>query len=89
MKHNSLLKALKKVGAEVKNTNNYSFTAEKDGKFVCWYATESYPDKTKLDATCVHTPSPHTDILTDCFCDRFYSTLKAAVAYLGDEKIFA
>ena len=82
MLHESLVKAVKKVGAVVTENRTNDFTAEKDGRFVHWFTQPSYPNKEKQDVTCLHTKSPFTDSMTDCFCDTFFGKIKEAKKYL-------
>lgn len=56
--------------------------ARKGSNVVEWYTQEGYPVAEKLRAVCICSPSPHTDVMTDCFCDTFHHTIKAAVAAL-------
>jgi len=49
-----------------------AFVPAKDGK-AAWY------DESNPITTYVCWRSPQTDIMTDCFCDSFYHTIKEAV----------
>lgn len=82
--HLRLVAALTKAGATVTAMDHRpdAFIATKGARVVCWYTQEGYPNKDRPAATCVHWPSPHTDAQTDCFCDSYYHTIKAAVASL-------
>ncbi len=84
--HIRLLAALTKAGATISNPDERRsdlFHAVKGGRVVIWYTQEGFPNKERRSAVCVHTPSPHTDVQTDCFCDRFHHTIKSAVAALA------
>ena len=75
-----LTNALAKAGATITRSDyrtDYYFAHKPGCDTVSWY-TEGEGDKAR--ATCVSTSSPHTDIMTDCFCDRFFHTIKS-VAY--------
>jgi uncharacterized Zn finger protein (UPF0148 family) len=89
MNHKRLLNALAKVGATVTNPHadntkapRYFKATGKNGEVVCWYVQKKWDNPEELEATSVHTPSPHTDIMTDCFCDTYYHTIKGAVGAL-------
>jgi len=79
MRHDRLMNAAKNAGAIVEKMEN-GYRAVKGNNAIYWYTQESYPDKTKLDAICVHRKSPHTDMMTDCCCDTFFDTIKSAVS---------
>ena len=87
MNHQRLLNALHKVGATVTNEPHGKsmtrFRAAKGDRVVVWYAQKKWDKPEELEAVSVHSPSPHTDIMTDCFCDTFYSTIKGAAESLG------
>ena len=87
MNHKRLINALTKAGATITNPHAdngkdpYYFVATgKNGEKVCWYVQKKWNDESVLEAVSVHSPSPHTDIMTDCFCDTFYHTIKGAAA---------
>ncbi len=89
MNHKRLLSALAKVGATITNPHadngkepRYFVATGKNGNKVCWYVQKKWDDETVLEAVSVHTPSPHTDAMRDCFCDTFYHTIKAAAGSL-------
>jgi hypothetical protein len=85
MLHSRLLNAMKKTGAKIEKREKNAFEATKeDGRKVRWYVQAGFSCKEKLSAICVHTPSIHTDIRTDCFCDTFYYTIKSAVFFMKD-----
>ena len=87
MNHQRLLNALHKVGATVTNEPNGKsmtrFRATKGSEVLLWYAQKKWDKPEELEAVSVHSPSPHTDIMTDCFCDTFYHTIKGAAESLG------
>ena len=87
MNHKRLLTALTKVGATVTNEPHgksmVRFRATKGEEVLCWYAQKKWDKPEELEAVSVHSPSPHTDIMTDCFCDTFYHTIKGAAESLG------
>lgn len=76
MKNKSLENAMRKAGATVTCEDNRAYRAVKGSQLVMWYKQED-------SAVCVHTPSRHTDIMTDCHCDRFHKTVKSAVQAIG------
>jgi hypothetical protein len=94
MNHKRLITALEKVGATVTATTNGMGLANRfravglNGRVLCWSIQNGWDKKTgSFDATnpeavCVHWPSPDTDAMTDCFCDTFYKTIKAATRSL-------
>ena len=77
-----LVNALKKAGATVTD-DGHKWIAEKDGRLIEWFTQEGYPNKDKLVAVCICSPSPHTDVMTDCFCDTFHRSIKFAVAAIA------
>ncbi len=85
MLHAQLLKAASKAGAIITTDDNRrdSFYANKGDRGFRWYTQEGFPDKAKTRVSICYWPSPHTDIQTDCFCDHFFHTIKAAIASLG------
>lgn len=86
MNHKRLLNALAKVGAAVSNQPHgkiVRYRATKGDNVLVWYAQPMWNNPEELEAVSVHAPSPHTDIMTDCFCDTFYSTIRSAAASLG------
>ena len=92
MNHKRLLNALAKVRATVTNEIRWTnephtktmvrFRASKGEEVLCWYAQPHWKTG-ELEAVSVHSPSPHTDIMTDCFCDTFYHTIKSAAGSMG------
>jgi hypothetical protein len=84
MDHNRLVAALTKAGATITTSDHRAdqFYATKGTRTVQWYTQEGFPNKERPAAVCVHWASPHTDAMTDCFCDTFYHTIKGAVASL-------
>ena len=81
-----LLNALAKVGATVTNPYDdktkaprYYKAVGKTGNVICWYVQPHWKTG-EPEAVSVHSPSPHTDIMTDCFCDTYYDTIKGAAA---------
>lgn len=96
--HNRLLSALAKAGAtityEPHGKVSIRWRAVKGSNVLlwhcqslwhAWHAQPKWDDKSVQEAVGVHSPSPHTDIMTDCFCDTFYHTIKSAVASLNDK----
>lgn len=97
MTHKRLVSAFTKAGCTVtqqERRGNPSFIAKnpKNGKMVEWHTQpqfvfvkdgESYYDEKNPITTYVVARSPHTDIMTDCFCDSFYHTIKSAVGALS------
>jgi len=86
MNHARLVKALTKVGATIKNPNQFRpnyFVATNGVARLCWYTQAKWNDPTVMEAVSVHEPSDQTDIMTDCFCDYFPKTIKAAVAVVA------
>jgi hypothetical protein len=86
MNHKRLLNALTKVGATISNPNpnraNYFKAVGKNGNVAVWYAQPMWNKPEELEAVSVHAPSPHTDIMTDCFCDYFFKSIKSVAADL-------
>lgn len=86
MNHKRLLNALAKVGATVTSEPHgktmVRYRATKGDRVLAWYAQPKWNKPEELEAVSVHYPSPHTDIMTDCFCDTFYHTIKGAVESL-------
>jgi hypothetical protein len=78
-----------RFGSEGKVSNRWMAKNVKDGRSVEWHVQagfvpakdgkESYFDETNLITTYVVERSPHTDIMTDCFCDSFHRTIRAAI----------
>jgi hypothetical protein len=64
-----------KNGVQVQWYTQAAFVPAKDGK-------EAYWDANIPITTHVTWCSPHTDSMTDCFCDSYYDTIKSAVAAL-------
>jgi hypothetical protein len=93
MTHKRLVSAFLKAGCKVEEQprrGNPSFIATnpKNGDMVEWHTQpafvyvkggESYYDEKNPITTYVVARSPHTDAMTDCFCDTFYHTIKEAV----------
>ena len=82
MRHNRLMNALKKAGALITWPSPTKFVATKGDNRIEWFTQPNWRDETKLDAICVNSPSPHTDVMTDLFCDTFHDTIKQAVEAL-------
>ena len=64
------------------------FEATLDGERIDWYTSENFNDKKgdydgRLYVGYVTKRSPHTDSMTDCFCDSYRDTIKAAVGLLN------
>jgi hypothetical protein len=93
MNNNRLIAAATKAGATVTITSRmpcgapHCYVAQKGEKRVVWYVQDGFRNgnftKDEMDAVCVHTPSPHTDAMTDCYCDYHHKTIKSAVAALN------
>lgn len=87
MNHKRLLSAIAKTGATVTSEPHGKsmtrFRATKGQEVLCWYAQPKWNKPEELEAVSVHSPSPHTDIMTDCFCDTFHHTIRGAIASLG------
>ena len=79
--HTRLVNALKRAGADV-STDGRKWRAVKGQNLVEWYTQEGFPNKEKEVAVCICTPSPSTDVMTDCFCDTFHHSIKSAVSSL-------
>lgn len=83
-----LTNALKKVGAtveiiEIDKTHNYGRgVARLNNRVLEFTYQPGFPDRSKATVPIIVVPSPHTDIMTDCFCDTFFDTIKSAVAYI-------
>jgi hypothetical protein len=76
MLHKRLVSACLKRGATITETRKGSFSATVGENLLTWHIQDDR-------AICVCTPSPHTDVMTDCFCDTFHHTIKAAADSLG------
>lgn len=74
MLHSRLLSALVKAGGKHRQTDNMH-VVELGTQCVVWFYQEG-------SAICVHSPSAHTDIMTDCHCDTFHRTITSAVSRL-------
>jgi len=74
MKHKSIYNAAKRAGATILHEGRH-FTALKANRSIHWVMQDGA-------AICVRTKSPHTDIMTDCFCDRWHHTIKSAISSL-------
>jgi hypothetical protein len=87
MNHKRLLNALAKAGATVTHEPHTKtmvrYRATKGNEVLLWYAQKKWDNPDELEAVSVHSPSPHTDIMTDCFCDTFYHTIKSAIGSLS------
>jgi hypothetical protein len=97
MTHKRLVSAFRKAGCTVteqERRGNPSFIAEnpKTGECVEWHTQpkfvhvkggDSYYDEKDPITTYVVARSPQTDIMTDCFCDSFYHSIKSAVAAIA------
>ena len=75
MKHNRLVNAIRKAGFEVIQSDHREDSFHVANANLHWFKQDE-------EAICVHYASPHTDIMTDCFCDTFYNTIKSAVESL-------
>jgi len=95
MLHKRLVTALVKIGAKVeerergfKDTHCKHFVATLGSESIDWYTSRNwnkklndYDDQLYVDN--VVKRSPHTDAMTDCFCDSFRDTIKAAIGLLS------
>lgn len=79
MQTSRLASALTKAGATVElnkprwdGSPDSLCVARRGSRAVIWHDQEG-------TAVAVHSPSPHTDIMTDCFCDTFHHSIKSAV----------
>jgi hypothetical protein len=79
MLHKNLVGKLLKAGATIEETSRGKdvvwYAATYNERLVVWYTEEGR-------ARSVHSPSPHTDILTDCFCDTWHYTINSALYHL-------
>jgi hypothetical protein len=67
---------------------NKHFEAEANGLKIDWYTEKNWNKSKgchdgKLGVSFVTRRSPHTDIMTDCFCDSYRDTIKGALGLLG------
>ena len=88
MDHLRLITALRKSGitniTEPGNDPCGRFIAQNAaGVPLIWWTQEGRDGR--LTAQCVHWPSPYTDTQTDCFCDRYFRTIKSAVLSLSPQ----
>ena len=96
MLHTRLVNALTKAGATVSEDCDRQFSdpfykmfvATYRGQSIDWYTSQNWNNKTKeYDGRLYvgHTTwrSPHTDVMTDCFCDSYRDTIKGSLALLG------
>lgn len=63
------------------------FVAKLGGNTIDWYTQENFNKKLgrndgKLYVSFVTRRSPHTDVMTDCFCDTYEHKIKGAVRLL-------
>jgi len=74
-----------KAGATIvaHGTNN-GFKATKGANTVIFYHQEGFPDRSVRSVSLMFSPSPHTDIMTDCFCDSYHHNIKSAVYALNE-----
>lgn len=77
MQTKTLISRLTKAGASIESDPNHSsrYVATSAYGTVIWFDQDG-------SAIAVHTPSRHTDAMTDCFCDRFHHTVKSAVSVI-------
>jgi NACalpha-BTF3-like transcription factor len=75
MLHTRLEKAMKKAGAEIKEVTEFQRAAVKGKNEIHWRIQGG-------TAICVRMPNPMTDIMTDCFCDTYFDSIKGAVLAL-------
>ena len=95
MLHKRLVSALQKIGAKVEELNRgfkdpYSkhFQATLNGESIDWYTSQNFNNKLndydgQLYVGYVTKRSPHTDSQTDCFCDSYRDSIKAAIGLLN------
>ena len=76
MLHKTLINRLKKIEATIETKDNHRFYAKKNQKAIAWFTQGD-------DVICLSSPSPHTDVMTDCFCDSFHRTIKEALNHLN------
>jgi hypothetical protein len=89
--HKTLAAAITKAGAAISagEGKRHHYIAKKGSNTVEWYTQDGFDRKTQEftpDKPCVticFTDSPHSDPYTDYCADRFYHTIKEAVAALG------
>ena len=85
MDHKRLTNALKKAGATI-TSDGHRHSATKGDRMIRWFTQDGFRNgeftSENPEAVCVVTPSPHTDSMTDCYCDRHHDTIKGAVASL-------
>jgi len=91
MDHQRLITALRKAGitdiTEPHKDHSGRYVARNaQGKVLVWWVQDG-TERTKMrpQAQCVHWPSPLTDTQTDCFCDRYFHSIKSAVYSLNPE----
>jgi hypothetical protein len=86
---NRLVNAFEKAGASVEVTESSKGYgrgfARLNDRALNFSFQPSYPDKSKSTVSVIYASSPHTDIMTDCFCDSFFDTIKSAVKYIKGE----
>ena len=76
--------AFKKAGAVIEPQQYGSgYRATKGNREVVYYTQPAWPDETKKVVSLMITRSPHTDTMTDCFCDQYHNTIAAAVYELN------
>ncbi len=76
--------AFKKAGAVIEPRQyGGGYRATKGNRTVEFFTQAGWPDESKRMVSIMVSPSPYTDTRTDCFCDRFHSTIAAAVAELN------
>jgi hypothetical protein len=95
--HKRLTSAFVKAGCTVesdeRNAHRFVVKNPKNGRVMEWYTQAAFvPAKDGKEAsfddgnpvtTYVVERSPHTDIMSDCFCDTFHHSIKAAVAAIA------
>ena len=91
VKLDRLVNAFKKAGAtvEVKESEKSLYYgrgwAELNGRRLEFSYQAGFPVESKRTVSIISSRSPQTDIMTDCFCDTFFNTIKGAVAYIKGE----
>ena len=82
MKHSSLLKALDKIKAEVKQKSiSTAYYADNENKEISWYNQDGH-------VICLHVVrlTDHADPMTDYFPGSFYHTIKSAIEAFNGQR---
>jgi hypothetical protein len=81
----TLKNALLKTGATLTTEDDYHYTAvSADGERKLEFYRNGGGDQVSV---CV-IRSPHTDVMTDCFCDTFLRKIKEARNYMNGDNIW-